>query len=227
MMRIKNAALWATAVLGMLALGGCNGTATETAELRNQVKQLTTTLDKTKAEKNQLEKDVETFKESLGEAESGLADAKRTNEKLRTEVNQLIAARDQLETKVGTLTTTGVKLQNQVNQLSKARTELQAKVQELGTARSQLQVRVDELTKSRDDLQTMVENLVDTRGVLEKQVAALTKSRDAALADAKTAQTKINQLNDKLQVQTEQMLGLQDQIKAIRAVLQQLQQKLE
>jgi predicted nucleic acid-binding Zn-ribbon protein len=73
----------------------------------------------------------------------------------------------------------------------------------------------------------MVENLVDTRGSLEKQIAALTKARDAALTDAKAAQAKMELLNDKLQAQTEEMMGLQDQIRAIRAVLQQLQQKLE
>ena len=111
--------------------------------------------------------------------------------------------------------------------LDAARADLQGKVGQLSDARAQLQERVDELTTSRDELQVMVESLVDARGLLEKQVAALTKARNAALEDAKVAQTKVGQLNDKLTVQTEQMMALQEQVKTIRAVLEQLQQKLE
>jgi prefoldin subunit 5 len=86
---------------------------------------------------------------------------------------------------------------------------------------------VDELVKSRDDLQTMVTSLVDTRGTLEKQVAALTKSRNAAMIDAKSAQAKVDALSDRLKSQTQQMIELQEQMTSVRAVLQQLQQKLE
>jgi chromosome segregation ATPase len=104
---------------------------------------------------------------------------------------------------------------------------LQKKIDELGDAKGQLQQRVGDLTKSRDELQVMVENLVDTRGVLEKQVASLSQARDAAVKDAKSAQTKIDQLGTKLKVQTQQMAELQGQIVTIRSVLEQLQQKLE
>jgi predicted nucleic acid-binding Zn-ribbon protein len=63
--------------------------------------------------------------------------------------------------------------------------------------------------------------------VLEKQVASLTKAKNAALEDARSARTKVDTLNDKLKAQTQQMMDLQDQIKTIRTVLEQLQQKLE
>ena len=84
-----------------------------------------------------------------------------------------------------------------------------------------------DLTKSRDDLQKMVQNLVDTRGVLESQVATLTKAKNAALEDARSAQAKVDVLNDKLKAQTQQVTDLQEQIKTIRSVLEQLQQKLD
>jgi chromosome segregation ATPase len=119
------------------------------------------------------------------------------------------------------------RLQGQVQDLTKSRDELSAKVEELSAARADLQKRVDDLTSSRDQLQVMVSSLVDTRGTLEKQVAALTKARDAARTDAVSAQTRIDQLTDKLKSQTQQMVDLQDQMTAVRAVLQQLQQKLQ
>jgi len=114
-----------------------------------------------------------------------------------------------------------------VGQLVASRTELQQKLDQLSTSRDQLQQRVDELVKSRDDLQAMVASLVDTRGMLEKQVAALTKARNAAMADAKNAQMKVDVLTERLKSQTQQMMDLQEQMASVRAVLHQLQQKLE
>ena len=108
-----------------------------------------------------------------------------------------------------------------------SRNNLDAKVSELDKARISVEAKVTELTKSRDDLQKMVQNLVDTRGVLETQVATLTKAKNAALEDARNAQLKVDGLNEKLKAQTQQVADLQEQIKTVRAVLQQLQQKLE
>jgi chromosome segregation ATPase len=101
-----------------------------------------------------------------------------------------------------------------------SRTNLEAKV-------SSVEAKVTELTKSRDDLQKMVQNLVDTRGVLENQVATLTKAKNAALEDARNAQLKVDELNERLKAQTQQVADLQEQIKTVRSVLQQLQQKLD
>lgn len=197
-MKGKGVAVWMV-VAGALLVGGCTGTGGDKTDLNSQVQQLQTALDATRTERDLLAQDAKQFKLALDKAESSLANTTQTN----------------------------TRLQGQVQDLTKSRDELSAKVQELATARTDLQKRVDELTTSRDQLQTMVEGLVDTRGTLEKQVAALTKARDAARADALTAQTKIDQLTDKLKSQTQQMVELQDQMTAVRAVLQQLQQKLE
>jgi len=199
MMKGKGVAVGMVVVGGLWLLGGCTGTGTDKTDLNSQVQQLKTALDATKNERDLLAQDAERFRLALDKAESSLADTTQTN----------------------------AKLQSQVQDLTKSRDELSAKVEELSTARTNLQKRVDELTTSRDQLQTMVEGLVDTRGTLEKQVAILTKARDAARADAVTAQTKIDLLNEKLKSQTRQMVELQDQMASVRAVLQQLQRKLE
>jgi chromosome segregation ATPase len=199
MMKGKGTAVWMLVAGGCLLLGGCTGTGSDKTDLSSQVQQLKTTLDATKNERDLLAQDGKKLKLELDKTDSALASATQTN----------------------------TKLQSQVQDLTKSRDELSAKVEELGTARTELQKRVDELTTSRDQLQTMVEGLVDTRGTLEKQVAVLTKARDAAHADAVNAQTKIDQLNEKLKGQTQQMVELQDQMASVRSVLQQLQQKLE
>lgn len=204
----------------LFAAIGCNGTAGEKAESSAEVKQLKTALDESQRQKGQLQTDVTRLEDSLKKAETGLADARKTKEQLDKQIQELTTSNRGLETKVSDL-------DNKVNQLTVSRTELQQKLDQLGASRDQLQQRVDELVKSRDDLQTMVTSLVDTRGMLEKQVAALNKAKLAAMEDAKTAQTKVDLLSDRLKSQTQQMIELQEQMKTVRSVLQQLQQKLE
>ncbi len=102
------------------------------------------------------------------------------------------------------------------------------KTQKIKKVQSEIQgdqVRVS--SPSRDDLQTMVGGLIDARGLLEKQVADLTKARDASRGEAQAAAVKIDQLSEKLRVQGQQMTELQEQIKTIRSVLEQVQQKGE
>ncbi|OHB63615.1 MAG: hypothetical protein A2Y76_03330 [Planctomycetes bacterium RBG_13_60_9] len=200
-------------VICLLAGSGCNGTTGKTVESNAEVKQLKASLEETQRRKGELEKDVERLGKSLNEAESKLATTTDAKGGLEKQVRDLTVSRTSLEARV--------------DELGKARTGLETRVDQLTVARGQLQQRVDELAKSRDDLQKMVESLLDTRGVLEKQVTALTKAKNAALEDARSAQTKVDLLSDRLKAQTQQMIELQDQMKTIRSVLQQLQQKLE
>jgi len=187
------------ATISLLMCAGCTRTTGKSLESNAEFRQIKASLDESLLQKAVLEKDVEKLKGSLSEAESKLADT----------------------------TTAKNGLQVQVQELTTSRSNLEAKVNELDKARIKVEAKVTELTKSRDDLQKMVQNLVDTRGVLENQVATLTKAKNAALEDARSAQSKVDVLNDKLKVQTQQMMDLQEQIKTIRSVLQQLQQKLE
>ena len=51
--------------------------------------------------------------------------------------------------------------------------------------------------------------------------------RDAAMAEAKQAQVKVEELTSQLQAQVQQAKDLREQIKTIRAVLEQLQNKTQ
>ncbi len=198
-MKRMYAAAGIVATISLLLCAGCTRTTGKTLESNVEFRQIKASLEESQLQKAVLEKDVEKLKGSLGEAESKLAEATTAKNGLQVQVQDLTTARANLETKVG----------------------------ELDKARINVETKVSELTKSRDDLQKMVQNLVDTRGVLEQQVATLTKAKNAALEDARNAQSKVDVLNDKLKVQTQQMIDLQEQIKTIRGVLEQLQQKLE
>ncbi|MCL5281452.1 MAG: hypothetical protein M1376_16265 [Planctomycetes bacterium] len=199
MMKRIYAAASIVATISLLVCAGCTRTTGKTLESNAEFRQIKASLEESLLQKAVLEKDVEKLKGSLGEAESKLADATTAKNSLQTQVQELTASRSHLEAKVG----------------------------ELDKARVSVETKVSELTKSRDDLQKMVQSLVDTRGVLEQQVATLTKAKSAALEDARNAQSKVDMLNDKLKVQTQQMIDLQEQIKTIRVLLSQLQQKLE
>ncbi len=198
-MKRMYAAAGIVATISLLVCAGCTRTTGRSLESNAEFRQIKASLDESLLQKAVLEKDVEKLKGSLSEAESKLADTTTAKNGLQVQVQELTASRGSLE----------------------------AKVSELDKARVNVETKVSELTKSRDDLQKMVQNLVDTRGVLEKQVATLTKAKNAALEDARSAQSKVDVLNDKLKVQTQQMMDLQEQIKTIRSVLEQLQQKLE
>jgi chromosome segregation ATPase len=193
------AAAGVVATISLLLCAGCTRTTGKPLESNAEFRQIKASLEESLQQKAVLEKDVEKLKGSLSEAESKLAAATTAKNGLQAQVQELATSRSNLEVKVG--------------ELDKARISVEAKV--------------TELTKSRDDLQKMVQNLVDTRGVLENQVATLTKAKNAALEDARNAQLKVDTLNEKLKVQTQQVMDLQEQIKTVRSVLQQLQQKLD
>lgn len=159
--------------------------------------------------------------------QADLKDANGQNEVLKKDAERLSDALKQAESALLETTDARNKLQIQVKDLTKSRDDLTATVSELGTARADLQKKVAGLTQSRDDLQKTVDGLTNARGVLEKQVADLNKARNVALEDAKNAQGKIEQLNNKLKVQTQQMTELQDQIVNVRTVLEHLQKNLQ
>jgi chromosome segregation ATPase len=209
MMRSAHSLIWVVIGAGLLTLAGCSGAPADSTE----IKKLQADLKDANGQNEILKKDTQRLAESLKQAESSLADTTDARNRLQVQVEDLTKSRDELTARVGELGIARTGLQSKVD-------ELTAKVAELGTVRTGLQSRVDELTKT-------VEGLAKTRTTLEKQVADLTKARNLALDDARNAQGKIEQLNTKLKVQTQQMTELQDQIVNIRAVLDHLQQNLQ
>jgi chromosome segregation ATPase len=152
--------------------------------------------------------------------QADLKDANGRNEVLRKDNDKLSEALKQSESARADVSDARNKLQVQVDDLTKSRDEMTVKVSELGVARTELQAKVEELTKKVDSLTT-------ARDGLEKQVGDLTKARNVALEDARSAQGKVEQLGNKLKVQTQQMAELQEQIVNIRTVLDHLQQNLQ
>ena len=189
----------ALACCALLPIAGCNGTATEKAELESQVTHLREVLEETKTERDSLKQDVAKLRTSLDNAESSLTEQGNERQTLAQRVAQLGAARDDLQIKLGELT--------------KSRNELKA--------------RVVDLEDSGAELQTSLENLASMRVQLQERVDELVKARDAALVDARKAQTKIDDVQKQLQSQVEQVGILREQMTNVRAVLDQLQQKLQ
>jgi chromosome segregation ATPase len=102
-------------------------------------------------------------------------------------------------------------LQKQVNELAGSRTELQQKVEELAGSRTELQQKVEQLARAQENLQ--------------KRVDALSSSRNVALTEAKKAQAKIDNLTNQMQAQVQQAKDLKEQIRSVRAVLEQFQNR--
>jgi len=167
---------------------------------------------------------------ALGGCNGATGDAADSNaeiKNLKTALEETQQQKKQLQGDVERLEKSLSEAESGLADAKKTRDELQKQVQDLSGARAELENKVDELSTARTNLQATVKSLVEARDTLEKQVAALTKAKSAALEDARVAQTKVDQLNDKIRDQTQQMIELQEQIKTVRALLQQLQQKLE
>ena len=131
--------------------------------------------------------------------------SQKQNEQLNQDVQRLNNSLKEAESRLAETTKVREGLQGQVQQLTASRGDLEAKVNELGQARVSLEARVNDL---------------------QQTVESLTKAKNAALEDARGAQAKVDVLNDKLKAQTQQVTDLQEQIKTIRSVLEQLQKKL-
>jgi len=211
----------------LFACSGCSRTTGKNLEANPEFQKVKASLEESQRQRGLLEKDVKKLEGSLTEAESKLADTTKAKNGLQTQVQELTTSRANLEAKVDELGKARVNLDARVNDLTKSRDDLQKTVGSLLDTRGVLEKQVASLSDNRKLLEKQVASLLDNRGVLEKQVAGLTKAKNAALEDARSAQTKVDLLNDRLKAQTQQMMDLQEQMKAIRSVLQQLQQKLE
>ena len=63
-------------------------------------------------------------------------------------------------------------------------------------------------------------------GGTEKQVKELTESRDAAVAEAQSAQERIDKLETALQIETQKVSRLESQLKQIQTAVSELQKKI-
>ncbi len=73
MMRRRSVFVWLGSLAVLLTLCGCNGTTTESTELKGQVEQLQADLEETTAQRDAFKQDIGKLENSLNAAETTLA----------------------------------------------------------------------------------------------------------------------------------------------------------
>ena len=84
-----------------------------------------------------------------------------------------------------------------------------------------------ELTGSLGELQKQIDAFISFREELQRREDELAKLRASALAEAQTAQTRMDQLAAELQAETEKVRSLQAQLKLAQGAITELQEKLK
>ena len=105
--------------------------------------------------------------------------------------------------------------------------ELQARLAVLEQGRDQPPIQTQELTGSFSELQKQVDAFISFREELQKREDELNKLRASALAEAQTAQSRMDQLAAALQAETERVRELQGQLKYAQTAITELQDKLK
>ena len=103
---------------------------------------------------------------------------------------------------------------------------LKAALEKTESERDDLKARIDIVTQTRDKLREQLMEFGSSRDQLQGQVKELTQSRDAAVATAKNAQEQINNLETKLQIETQKISQIGSQLKQIQTAIVEIQDKL-
>jgi len=117
-------------------------------------------------------------------------------------------------------------LQEELDRSLMERNDLQAKLETAMRTPKQSEVQVMGLTGSLSEFQKQIDAFVSFREELQKREDELAKLRQAALAEAKTAQERMDKLGIQLQAETERVIGLQDDLKKAQSAIVELQDKL-
>ena len=103
---------------------------------------------------------------------------------------------------------------------------LKATLEKTESEREELKARIDIVTQTRDKLREQLMEFGSSRDQLQGQVEELTQSRDAAVATAKNDQEQINNLETKLQIETQKISQIGSQLKQIQTAIVEIQDKL-
>lgn len=103
---------------------------------------------------------------------------------------------------------------------------LKTALEKTESERDDLKERIDVVTQARDKLREQLMEFGSLRDQLQGQVTELTQSRDAAVATAKNAQEQINNLETKLQIETQKISQIGSQLKQIQTAIAEIQDKL-
>jgi chromosome segregation ATPase len=124
-----------------------------------------------------------------------------------------------------------VQMANLEDELSRTRAErddLKAKLETAMRApKKSSDVEVMGISGSLSEFQKQIDAFVSFREELQRREDELAKLRQAALAEAKTAQERMDQLGTKLQAETARVILLQGQLKEAQTAIVELQDKLK
>jgi len=107
------------------------------------------------------------------------------------------------------------------------RNDLQAQLEIAMRAPKQSDVDDLGLDGSLNEFQKQIEAFVSFREELQRREDELAMLRQAALAEAKTAQERMDQIGTKLQAETERVVLLQGRLKEAQSAIVDLQDKLK
>jgi DNA repair exonuclease SbcCD ATPase subunit len=120
-------------------------------------------------------------------------------------------------------------LQDELQRTRTERNDLKAKLEAAVKTRprSQTQEPVLGISGSLNEFQKQIDAFVSFREELQKREDELARLRQAALAEAKTAQERMDKLGDQLKAETERVIQLQSQLKEAQSAIVELQDKLK
>jgi chromosome segregation ATPase len=118
-------------------------------------------------------------------------------------------------------------LQDELERTRAERNDLQAKLETAMKAPKKSEVQVLGLTGSLGEFQKQIDAFVSFREDLQKREDELAKLRQAALAEAVTAQARMDDLGTQLQAETERVIQLQGELQQAQSAIVDLQDKLK
>ena len=118
-------------------------------------------------------------------------------------------------------------LQEELKQTKAERDDLKAKLETTVRTPKRSEVQVMGLTGSLSEFQKQIDAFVSFREELQKREDELARLRQAALAEAKTAQERMDKLGYQLQAETERVIQIQGQLKQAQSAILELQDKLK
>lgn len=107
------------------------------------------------------------------------------------------------------------------------RNDLQAKLETAMKTPKRSEEQVLGLTSSLSEFQKQIDAFVSFREELQKREDELAKLRQAALAEAVTAQGRMDKLGTQLQAETDRVVLLQGQLQQAQSAIVDLQDKLK
>jgi peptidoglycan hydrolase CwlO-like protein len=166
------------------------------------------TFDNTSAESAE----SESVKAELEQLKADLVKAKGEKDNLNAKVAVEQRNREQLQEKIDELASSRKQLQKLVEKFTFTCDQSRQQLEEIIDSRDKLKKQVVELSSSRDKLQRQYAELVTSHNQLRKQVEKLVELRDEAVAQAQTAQKRIEVLVAALDSERQKYREQQDRL---------------